>query len=230
MDPPKHRHYRELLARRFTPRSLRAMEAEVAAIGRGILDELAEQALEGECDFVERIAAPFPLAVIAWMLDVPRADWGQLHGWTNAVVGPADPDYQIQGESAHETRLRASNELYAYFAELAKDRTKGDADDLVAVLARAEVDGAPLTHHELVSYYLLLVAAGNETTRNAISGGLLAFLDLLRTDPVCSPSSTKIAPSPSDLPNPLSSASYIGQPEARVSSHLYPLHEGPPRV
>ena len=178
MDPPKHRRYRELLARRFTPRALRAVEHEVANIASGILDELAATGLEGECDFVERIAGPLPIAVIAWMLDVPRADWKRLYDWTNAVVGPADPAYQIPGSTAHETRLRASNELYEYFTELAKGRRESDGDDLVSVLARAKVGGDPLTPHELASYYLLLVTAGNETTRNAISGGLLAFLDV----------------------------------------------------
>ena len=177
MDPPRHRHYRELLSRRFTPRALQAAEAQVEAISREVLDELAAHAEEGECDFVEKVAAPLPIAVIAWMLEVPRADWPRLFEWTNAVVGATDPEYQKPGESAHETRLRASDELYQYFAELAEERRHGDGDDLVSVLARAQIEEAPLTPHELASYYLLLVVAGNETTRNAMTGGLLAFLD-----------------------------------------------------
>ena len=177
MDPPRHRHYRELLSRRFTPRALQAAEAQVEAISREVLDDLAAHAEAGECDFVEKVAGPLPIAVIAWMLDVPRADWPRLYEWTNAVVGATDPEYQKPGESARETRLRASNELYQYFAELAAERRHGDADDLVSVLARARVGETPLTPHELASYYLLLVVAGNETTRNAMTGGLLAFLD-----------------------------------------------------
>jgi cholest-4-en-3-one 26-monooxygenase len=177
MDPPRHRRYRELLSRRFTPRALAAVEPEVDAIAKKLLDELASEATTGECDFVERIAAPLPLSVIAWMLDVPRADWAQLYDWTNSVVSPTDPEFQLPGESAHETRLRASNQLYGYFGELAEQRQGGDGDDLVSVLVRARIDGDPLGAHELVSYYLLLVAAGNETTRNALSGGLLAFLE-----------------------------------------------------
>lgn len=177
MDPPRHRVYRDLISRRFTPRALASVKTQVFEIARSLLDKLAEEATEGDIDFVARIAAPLPIAVIARLLDVPETDWPQLFDWTNAIVAPADREYQRPGESAHETRLRASNELYCYFGELAAQRRKGDGDDLVSLLARAEVSGAPLAHHELVSYYLLLVAAGNETTRNAISAGLLAFLE-----------------------------------------------------
>ncbi|MBW2361755.1 MAG: cytochrome P450 [Deltaproteobacteria bacterium] len=177
MDPPRHHRYRDLLRRRFTPRAVQGLESAIAAIARESLDGLAAEGLEGECDAVERIASPLPMGVIAWMLDVPRADWPQLQQWTDSVVGATDPEYQRPGESAHETRLRASNELYEYFADLAKERRQGDGDDLVSVLARAEVDGAPLTTRELLSYFLFLVAGGTETTRNAISGGLVAFLD-----------------------------------------------------
>ena len=132
MDPPKHQQYRELLARRFTPRAMRAIEQDIAAI--------------------------------AWMLDLPRADWPQLYSWANAVIGATDPEYQRPGETAHETRLRASTELYAYFGELTADRAHSQRDDLVSVLSRAEINGERLATHELVSYCLLLVAAGTETT------------------------------------------------------------------
>jgi cholest-4-en-3-one 26-monooxygenase len=177
MDPPKHQQYREILARRFTPRAMRAIENDIAAIARDIVDELAAEGTEGECDFVERIAGPLPLAAIAWMLDLPRADWPQLYSWANAVVGATDPEYQRPGETAHETRLRASTELYAYFGELTSDRARSQRDDLVSVLARAQIDGERLATHELVSYCLLLVAAGAETTRNGLSGGLLGFFE-----------------------------------------------------
>ena len=107
----------------------------------------------------------------------PRADWKDLYDWSNAVVGATDPEYQKPGESAHETRLKASVALFEYFGELTRERSRGRGDDLVSVLARAKVDGAPLPHRALVSYCMLLVAAGSETTRNALSGGLLAFMD-----------------------------------------------------
>ncbi|MBJ19216.1 MAG: cytochrome P450 [bacterium] len=177
MDPPQHRQFRELLARRFTPRGMRAIESEVSDLAREIIDDLAQEAIEGECDFVEKVSAPLPLAVVAWMLSLPRSDWGLLSDWANAVVGATDPQYQRPDETAHETRLRASAELYAYFGELTDDRRGGDGEDLVSVLTRAEIDGAPLTPHQLTSYCLFIVVGGTETTRNALSGGMQGFFE-----------------------------------------------------
>jgi cytochrome P450 len=147
----------------------------MTALATEIVDRLFEEAEEGECDFVDRIAAPLPLAAVAWLLDLPRADWLPLYHWANAVVGATDPEYQRAGETAHETRLRASDEIYGYFRGLLADRAKGEGDDLVSLLTRAEVEGAPLTPHQLVSYCLFLVAGGTETTRNALSGGMQGF-------------------------------------------------------
>src|SRR4029077_15058724 len=129
----------------------------------------------GELDFVERIAAPFPLGVIAWLLGVPRDDWELLLRWTNEVIGKDDPEYRRPGESPGATSKRARGELHAYFDQLIAERRSNPRDDLVSELIRAEIDGAPLTGEQLVSYCELLVEAGNETTRNAVSGGLLAF-------------------------------------------------------
>ncbi len=177
MDPPQHRRYRELISRRFTPRALRPVEAKLDPVADEVIDALEAEGSKGECDFVERLAAPFPMAVIAWLMDVPRADWPMLFEWTNGVVAPHDPDHQQAGENAHETRLRSSKSLYDYFGELAKERSGGARGDLVSLLARARVDGQPLSPHALASYYMLLVVAGNETTRNAISGGLHALIE-----------------------------------------------------
>ncbi|MFO0688609.1 MAG: cytochrome P450 [Myxococcota bacterium] len=177
MDPPRHRQFRDLLARRFTPRAMRRIESQMSELAREIVDDLAATGLEGECDFVEKIAAPLPLAAVAWLLDLPRADWTDLYHRANAVVGATDPEYQKPGESAHETRMRASADIYAYFHSLVEDRRRRAGDDLVGVLARAEVDGHPLTPHQLASYCLFLVVGGTETTRNALSGGLLGFFE-----------------------------------------------------
>jgi cytochrome P450 len=177
MDPPEHGIYRQLTSRRFTPRALRQIEPEIDAIGREIVDALGADGREGECEFVERIAMPLPIAVIAWLLGVPRADWQKLFDWTNQLAGAHDPEYRRTGETATETRERANRELYAYFAQLVEDRRRRPTEDLVSLLAHARVDAAPLPPLELLSYLMILVVGGNETTRNATSGALLAFLE-----------------------------------------------------
>ena len=177
MDPPQHRQFRDLLARRFTPREMRKIEHQMSELAREIVDGLAENGTEGECDFVEKVAAPLPLAAIAWLIDLPRADWMDLYHWSNAVVGATDPEYQKPGESAHETRMRASADIYEYFHGLIEDRAKRDADDLVSILIRSKIEGRALTPHQLVSYCLFLIAGGTETTRNALSGGMQGFFE-----------------------------------------------------
>jgi len=195
MDPPRHRQYRELISRRFTPRALGSVEAALGPVADDVLSALEAEGREGECDFVERIAAPFPMAVISWLLDVPRGDWPLLYEWSNAVAVPNDPDHQQEGEDAHEARLRGSKNLYDYFLDLADERRDGNSDDLVSLLARARVGGEPLDPHILGSYYMLLIVAGNETTRNALSGGLQALIERpdLWQELVADPSPAKIA-------------------------------------
>ncbi len=122
MDPPKHRRFRELVSHRFTPRALMSVEAALDPIADEVIDALEADGATGECDFVERLATPFPMAVIAWLLEVPRSDWPELFEWTNGVVAPNEPEYQRPGETAHETRLRSSKALYDYFDELARER------------------------------------------------------------------------------------------------------------
>src|SRR4029077_16546183 len=131
----------------------------------------------GECDFVERIAAPLPLAVIAWVVGAPPDDWEQLFRWTNEVIGKEDPEYRPPGETPMQTFRRARGELHAYLQRLIEQRRSDPRDDLVSELLRGTVDGAPLTDAQLLSYCELMVEAGNETSRNAISGGLLAFCE-----------------------------------------------------
>ena len=121
MDPPRHGVYRQLLSRRFTPRALRALEADIERIGGEIVDELGRDGLDGECDFVERVAMPLPIAVIAWLLGVPREDWGRLFDWTNRLAGPTDPEYRQAGEHAGQTRARANAEIFGYFERLLEE-------------------------------------------------------------------------------------------------------------
>jgi cholest-4-en-3-one 26-monooxygenase len=178
MDPPEHAKYRDLVNHRFTPRAVRALEAEVSEIAERVVQEIrgtdsfTDSALE--CDFVTDIAYRIPIDVIAALLGVPKADRPQLFR-TNQTIGSADPEFQ-QGTTQETIRL-SREALFAYFADLVEKRRKDPQDDLTSVLARSSVAGDPLPFPELASYFLLLVVAGNETTRNATSGGLLAFIE-----------------------------------------------------
>ncbi len=177
LDPPRHGPMRRVASLHFTPRALRAKAADIERIAVDILDRAATAGATVECDFVERIAAPLPIAVISWILGVPRADWELLFRWTNEVIGKDDPEYRRPGETPNQTIRRARGELHAYFARLIERRRNDPHNDLVSELIRARINGTPLTEEQLLSYCELMVEAGNETTRNAISGGLLAFCE-----------------------------------------------------
>lgn len=189
MDPPEHGRFRRLVSGRFTPRALEPMRADIEQICRDILDSVATEGGWGEIDFVERVSARFPLAVLADLLGAPRSDWEQLFRWTNETIGATDPEYQLEGERAEDTAERSRLAIFGYFQQLADERRKTPKNDIVSVLADAKLDGAPLPPLELLSYYYLLVVAGNETTRNAASGGLVALiqnpdeLEKLRANP-----------------------------------------------
>jgi cholest-4-en-3-one 26-monooxygenase len=189
LDPPRHGPVRRVANRRFTPRAVRGQRDDIERIAVEILDEAAPAGASGELDFVERIAAPFPLAVIAWVLGVPSDDWQLMFRWTNEVIGKDDPEYRLPGETPGQTSRRARGEMHAYFQSLIDERRGDPRDDLVSELISGEIDGKPLNLEQLVSYCELLVEAGNETTRNAVSGGLLAFCEhrdqweKLRADP-----------------------------------------------
>jgi cytochrome P450 len=176
IDPPRHGRMRRVVNSRFTPRAVRGRQDEVERIA---LDILAGAAIDANTtdDFVTRVAAPFPLAVIAWIIGVPSSDWELLFRWTNEIIGKDDPEFRQPGESPGRTMKRARGELRGYIEQLVEARRVDPRDDLVSELIRGEVDGAPLNEEQLVSYCELFVEAGNETTRNAISGGLLAFCD-----------------------------------------------------
>lgn len=177
MDTPEHQHYRGLISRRFTPRALQGITGRVDGIANEILDQVMEGGAEAETDFVDAVSAKLPIWVIAEMLGIPRKDWELLFHWTNRTLGAADPEYCEEGKTPDETRQDARLALFEYFNEMTEDRRKHPKDDLVSILSNANINGEPLPIFELLSYYLLLVVAGNETTRNATSGGLLALIE-----------------------------------------------------
>ena len=177
LDPPRHGPMRGVAIRRFTPRAVRARHEEIERITVEILDGVVASDSADEFDFVEKIAAPLPIAVISWILGVPQADWQLLFRWTNEVIGKDDPEFRRPGESPGQTIRRARGELHAYLQALIDERRREPADDMVTHLIDAEIDGRPLTAEQLLNYCELMVEAGNETTRNAITGGLLAFAE-----------------------------------------------------
>ncbi len=177
LDGPKHGAYRKLLSKRFTPGALKKIHADIERIAKEIVDGLLTDADEGECDFVERVAAPLPIAVIAWLLGVPRSDWKLLFDWTNRTIGAGDPEYQVEGQTSAETAQKAMFELFQYFAKMVEEKRQKPADDLVSLFVHAQVDGAPLPMLDVLSFCMIVVVAGNETTRNGTSGGMLALAE-----------------------------------------------------
>jgi cytochrome P450 len=175
MDPPKHGLYRKIVSKRFTPGALKRWHGDIERIGKEIVDGLLEIGDQGSVDFVEKVSAPLPIAVIAWLLGVPRSDWKLLFDWTNRTIGASDPEYQVEGANSAETGRQAMIELFQYFAKLVEEKKKNPADDLVTLFATAEVNGEKLPPMDVLAYCLIIVIAGNETTRNATSGGMLAL-------------------------------------------------------
>ena len=177
LDPPKHGIYRQLISKRFTPRYLKRMHAAIDEIGKDIVDAMITGSNEGECDFVSEVSAPLPIAVIAWMLGVPKSDWELLFNWTNRIIGAGDPDFQVEGKTPQEAAMDSMTELFTYFSKLVEEKKKNPADDLITVFAQAEVDGELLPPMDVLTFCLIIVIAGNETTRNGTTGGMLAFIE-----------------------------------------------------
>jgi cholest-4-en-3-one 26-monooxygenase len=173
MDPPDHGRYRNLISKWFTPRTVKVWEPKVQQVTREVLDAAGAK---GEIDFVADVSAPITIAVIALMLGLPREDWHLLFRWTNEIIAPEDPEFQ-KGRTSTETSETARSELFAYFKEIAERRRSDPRDDILTAVVRGRIDGAPLSEFELLSYYFLLVVAGNETTRNAMTGGIQCFVD-----------------------------------------------------
>jgi len=170
MDPPQHSKYRKLVSQGFTPRMTNALEPRIRKATVEILDQIAAR---GSCDFVREIAAELPLIVIAELIGIPIEDRAKIFEWSNRLIGYDDPEFQ----TTEEDGKMAAMEIWLYANQLAEIRTKDPKDDLVSLLMTSEVDGEKLTEMEFDSFFLLLAVAGNETTRNLISGGMLALIE-----------------------------------------------------
>ncbi len=172
MDPPLHTRYRRLVNKGFTPRMVAQLHDRIHQATDAILDDVIEQ---GCADFVTDIAAELPLVVIAELLGVPNEDRHRMFDWSNRMVGNQDPEYAETNNE--EAAQQASMELYAYAAELFAAKRIDPRQDLMSVLTEVEMEGERLSDFELELFFLLLTVAGNETTRNLISGGMATFFE-----------------------------------------------------
>ena len=169
---------------------VRDLEEQIVGYAEGIIDAVCER---GTADFVEEIAAELPLLVIAELLGVPQEDRRMVFDWSNRMIGSEDPEYQTPGVDSGE----AAMQVYSYAEELATKRKLQPKQDLVSVLIDAEVEGEKLDQLELDLFFLLLIVAGNETTRNLMSGAMTAFFEhpeqweLLRQDRSLLPSAVE---------------------------------------
>ena len=183
MDPPQHRQYRSIVSSRFTPRAMTVLEQHLDELTSSYVGDFAER-LVAELDsgnvhdFVHECAARLPVAAICEMADIPREDWDRVFQWTEVLVGSQDPEYQRPGEDARTASRRNINEWFDYMERLIAERERRglEGNDLLTLLLRADIDGEKLTPREVMSYIILLLAAGNETTRNSTSGGVHALL------------------------------------------------------
>ncbi len=170
MDAPRHTKLRLLVNKGFTPRMIGRVEDMVRQRAREIVDRVAPR---GECDFVAEIAAALPLEIICDMIGVPPSDYRRIYELTNTILGVGDPEFA----TTIPELMSAGMELFAYAQALGGERLAAPRDDITSTLMHAEVDGQRLSEQEFGSFFILLVAAGNETTRNAISHGMRALTD-----------------------------------------------------
>lgn len=182
MDPPKHNRYRRLVSRGFTPRVVTQLIEEIEQRATRIVDEVIDR---GECEFVEDVASKLPLEMICEMIGLPEDDWPRMFHLSNQMVGFDDPEYQLTREDGNT----AAMEIFGYCDQIAAERRANPRDDLMSVLTHAEVDGERLDDLELNLFFVTLVVAGNETTRNLINASMLGLIDhpgeaeRLRKDP-----------------------------------------------
>ncbi|TSD95695.1 cytochrome P450 [Skermania sp. ID1734] len=165
-DAPEHTKLRKLVSRGFTPRAINSLRAELSARAEQIVKEAAQA---GSGDFVTQVACELPLQAIAELIGVPQEDRQKVFHWSNQMTGYDDPELDLDP-------VAASAEILGYAYQMAEERKKCPADDIVTTLIEADVDGHELSSDEFGFFVILLAVAGNETTRNAITHGMHAFL------------------------------------------------------
>jgi cytochrome P450 len=181
-DPPRHTRLRGLVGPPFTPRAIKAYELVLRELTAAVLDRALPLV---EFDFIEEVAKQLPIRVLAELLGAPDRDTDRLIGWGDRMIGNTDPELaDVLHDSPESEQYRllpfrspASLELFEYAHALAEERRRKPTDDLVSKLVHAEIDGESLSEREFDTMFLLLVVAGNETTRQAIAHGMLALAE-----------------------------------------------------
>ena len=180
LDPPRHRQLRSLVTQAFTPRTVARLEGRVTAIVDEYLNKVAST---GRMDIIADLAYPLPVTVIAELLGVPTSDQAQFKHWSDIIVS-----------TRRDEAMQAFKEMGQYFGRITKERRADPKEDLISELIAAQVDGQHLTDGELISFYVLLLVAGNETTTNLLGNALLCFdehpetMEELRANPALLPS------------------------------------------
>jgi cytochrome P450 len=172
MDDPRHARLRGIVSRSFTPRVMQTLMANVETVAIDVIERVRPM---GACDFVTEVSQPMPLKIICDMMGVPESQYAFVLEKSNVILSSGDPEYIAEGSDLIQTFIAAGAELAGMMQELGAHKRAHPGDDLTSALVTAQIDGERLTDQELASFFILLLAAGNETTRTAITHGLMAL-------------------------------------------------------
>jgi cytochrome P450 len=173
MDDPKHFRLRSIVSKGFTPKHISDLDEQIKAKAGELVDRMIANHPDRSADVVAEFSGPLPLEIICSMMGIPASDTGQIFDWTNTILGAGDPEFG----GSYERLMEVSLAIFAYAQAMGEDRRANPTGDITSALMAAEVDGDQLTPQEFGSFFILLVVAGNETTRNAISHGIKALSD-----------------------------------------------------
>jgi cholest-4-en-3-one 26-monooxygenase len=177
MDDPQHSEFRRLLARQFTPARCREMGDSLDAQAQRFVEEFRVALATAEpVDLVEGFSVKLPLGTICELMGLPVDDWSSIHRWTDSKFDTDSTEWSLPGETRADMRRRLRTEFFNYFDDLIARRHVVPGHDFASTLVHASVDGKPLTQQQLHGYFSLLFGAGNETSRNATTGGVVALL------------------------------------------------------
>jgi cytochrome P450 len=173
-DNPRHARLRRIVSAAFNPRRVKSIEDTIEEVADRVIQRASGL---GECDFATEVAAPFPLEIICDMMGVPSSEFATVLRCSNIILSNGDPEYVPEGSDPVLAFITAGQELTDLMHEISAHRADNPGDDLTTALITTNIDGEALTQGELASFFILLLTAGNETTRNAITHGLLALTE-----------------------------------------------------